>query len=183
MLDIERFQTVFKNLARGKKHIMASIRNHYLLLETSLSNRFTRINCMNLVCNIRLSTSFRLKGGVEWNKSARSSTLAGFAAKADSADKHDAMITPLGAAKNTQLTMTELRSVSASHIHIYRRAANVTWLCNRFRTCGVQAAPSSRSSSASLTDAAPPFACGTECRTSSRWTLQRHTDKFCTRTV
>ena len=32
ILDIERFHTLFKSLARGKENVMASIKNHYLLL-------------------------------------------------------------------------------------------------------------------------------------------------------
>lgn len=43
LLDIERFQTVFKGLARGTADVMESILNHYVLLETTLSNRLTSI--------------------------------------------------------------------------------------------------------------------------------------------
>jgi hypothetical protein len=39
MLDIERFHTVFKKLARGTKSTMASIKAHYKLLLGSLANR------------------------------------------------------------------------------------------------------------------------------------------------
>ena len=33
ILDIERFYTLFKSLARGRENVVASIKNHYLLLE------------------------------------------------------------------------------------------------------------------------------------------------------
>ena len=39
MLDIERFQTVFKGMARGTKNPMQSILNHYQLREVSDYNR------------------------------------------------------------------------------------------------------------------------------------------------
>ena len=35
LLDIERFQAVFKRLARGTADVMESILNHYVLLESS----------------------------------------------------------------------------------------------------------------------------------------------------
>jgi hypothetical protein len=40
MLDIERFQTVFKSLARSPRDVMVSIRNHYMILDVSLNNRY-----------------------------------------------------------------------------------------------------------------------------------------------
>ena len=39
MLKIERFQTVFKSLARGTRNVMQSIQNHYELKEASDYNR------------------------------------------------------------------------------------------------------------------------------------------------
>ena len=39
MLDIERFQTVFKGMVRGTKNPMQSILNHYQLREVSDYNR------------------------------------------------------------------------------------------------------------------------------------------------
>jgi hypothetical protein len=40
-LDMERFQVVLKGCAQGKKHVMTSILNNFLLLEVSLNNRLT----------------------------------------------------------------------------------------------------------------------------------------------
>ena len=69
MLQIERFQTVFKSCARGTKDAMMSIRNHYLLLETALCNRLSRKQT--------------------WSIDAPRSTAAGFAAREGSTNRKD----------------------------------------------------------------------------------------------
>ena len=92
MLDIERFQTVFKSLARGTVNVMKSIENHYILLEASLNNRVTVTD-------------------MEWTRPARGNTTAGFAAKADSADKHDRVTEPMGAGTVNELSLEELSEV------------------------------------------------------------------------
>ena len=78
MLDIERFHTLFKGLARGTKNIMQSICNHYVLLEASQMNRNTV--------------------DMEWASPARRSSIAGLAQKPDSAFKTDRCYRPKGAA-------------------------------------------------------------------------------------
>ena len=77
ILDIERFHTLFKKLARGSVNVMASIKNHYLLLETALSAR--------------------LDEDVNWTRPAPKSTMAGYAQRQDSEDRADRMFTPRGA--------------------------------------------------------------------------------------
>ena len=76
MMDIERFHTLFKSLARGRTNVMESIKNHYEVLEASLQNRGT-VN-------------------MEWTADARRSTMAGMAEKPDSAFRTDRCIRPLG---------------------------------------------------------------------------------------
>ena len=92
MLDIERFQTVFKSLARGTVNVMKSIENHYILLEASLANRVAQ-------------------NGVEWTRSARNSTTAGFAAKPDAKDKLERVTEPMGAGTSTELSLEDLAEV------------------------------------------------------------------------
>ena len=77
ILDIERFHTLFKKLARGSTNVMASIKNHYLLLEVALAARLT--------------------ADVDWTLNAAKSTMAGYAARQDSDDRSDRMFTPKGA--------------------------------------------------------------------------------------
>jgi hypothetical protein len=79
ILDIERFHTLFKKLARGRRHIMTSIKNHYLLLEMSLQARLTE--------------------DINWTRRAVKSSMAGYAQRLDSDDRADRMFTPLGAGK------------------------------------------------------------------------------------
>ena len=64
LMDIERFHTLFKSLARGRGKIMASIKNHFGILEASLWNRAT----VDMV----------------WTTAARPSSMPGAAEKADS---------------------------------------------------------------------------------------------------
>jgi hypothetical protein len=87
MLDIERFHTLFKGLARGTKNIMASICNHYVLLEASQMNRATV--------------------DMEWAAPARRSSIAGLAQKPDSAFKTDRCYRPEGAPTPGKLSPEE----------------------------------------------------------------------------
>ena len=98
MLGQERFQTVFKSLARGTRNVMQSICNHYLMLEVALSNRLTK--------------------NVAWTTKAPRSSSAGFAARFDSRDKADRMAAPLGAGKADTLTMAELREVRVAFLSV-----------------------------------------------------------------
>ena len=91
ILDIERFHTLFKSLARGKENVMASIKNHYLLLEVSLSAR--------------------MSAEVDWTSLPAKSTPAGYAGRLDSEDKADRMCQPFGKVKCTTLTSDEYRLV------------------------------------------------------------------------
>ena len=87
MLDIERFHTLFKGLARGTKNIMRSICNHYVLQEASQMNR----NTMDM----------------EWAAPARRSSIAGLAQKPDSAFKTDRCYRPRGTATPGKLSPEE----------------------------------------------------------------------------
>ena len=91
ILDIERFHTLFKSLARGKENVMASIKNHYLLLEVSLSAR--------------------MSAEVDWTSLPAKSTPAGYAGRLDSEDKADRMCQPFGKVTCTTLTSDEYRLV------------------------------------------------------------------------
>ena len=62
MLDIERFHTAFKKLARGKGDVMASIRENWYLLESVNQNRLVEDH--------------------DWTRAAPRSTAAGVAAQA-----------------------------------------------------------------------------------------------------
>ena len=91
ILDIERFHTLFKSLARGKENVMASIKNHYLLLEVSLSAR--------------------MSAEVYWTSLPAKSSPAGYAGRLDSEDKADRMCQPFGKVTCTTLTSDEYRLV------------------------------------------------------------------------
>ena len=91
LLDIERFQTVFKRLARGTADVMESILNHYVLLESSLSNRLT--------------------SDVEWATPALPSTVAGYLGRLDSSDRADRICHGLGASTPYVLSGEEYKQV------------------------------------------------------------------------
>ena len=55
ILDIERFHTLFKNLARGTTNVMQSIANHYQLLEAVLAARLTEV--MDWTCEPAASSA------------------------------------------------------------------------------------------------------------------------------
>jgi hypothetical protein len=89
LMDIERFHTEFKKLARGKVNVMASIKNHYEILEASLQNRGT----VKMV----------------WTSDAPRSSMAGMAEKPDSAFKTDRCVAPLGSCKDKQLSSADFK--------------------------------------------------------------------------
>lgn len=91
LLDIERFQTVFKGLARGTADVMESILNHYVLLEGSLSNRLT--------CDM------------DWANPALPSSIAGYVARFDSSDRSDSFCRGLGASTPYVLKRDEYKQV------------------------------------------------------------------------
>jgi hypothetical protein len=87
MLDIERYHTLFKKLARGT-NTMASIKNHYDILEACNQNRLIE--------------------NMQWSSDALRSTPAGLAAKPDSAFKTDRCVAALGASTNGKLSPSNL---------------------------------------------------------------------------
>ena len=91
ILDIERFHTLFKSLARGKLNVMRSIANHYTLLEAALEAR--------------------LNGQVDWTIQPRKSSAAGYASRLDSEDKTDRMSHPKGSFKLRDLTDEEFKQI------------------------------------------------------------------------
>ena len=91
LLDIERFQTIFKGLARGTADVMESILNHYVLLESSLSNRLT--------CDM------------DWANPALPSSFAGHVARFDSSDRADSFCRGLGASTPYVLKSHEYKQV------------------------------------------------------------------------
>ena len=102
ILDIERFHTQFKKMARGKKYVMASIKNHYLLLEASL---FARMDMDH-----------------QWTRAPPKSTYAGHAARQGSEVKSDLQCSPLGKARQHKLTPDEYKQIQtlwADHYPVY----------------------------------------------------------------
>ena len=91
ILDIERFHTLFKKLARGSTNLMASIKNHYLLLEISLAARLNK--------------------NIDWTRDAARSTMAGYAQRQDSDDRADRMFTPTGAATSYTIPYTDRQQI------------------------------------------------------------------------
>jgi hypothetical protein len=79
LLDIERYHTLYKSLARGTTDVMASINNHYALLEAAISAR--------------------LEDDMEWTTTPTISSVAGLSARLDSSDRADRFCRPLGGSK------------------------------------------------------------------------------------
>jgi hypothetical protein len=90
MLDIERYHTLFKKLARGT-NIMASIKNHYDILEACNQNRLIE--------------------NMQWSSDALRSTPSGLVEKPDSAFKTDRCVAALGASTNGKLFPSNLLKV------------------------------------------------------------------------
>lgn len=102
ILDIERFHTLFKQLARAKFNVMASIKNHFLLLEASMTSR--------------------LHVPMTWVNSPSTSSVVGMAARLDSADKADRMWSVLGPRKPyvvPQDDVQQLQTLWADHYDDY----------------------------------------------------------------
>jgi hypothetical protein len=91
ILDIERFHTLFKSLARGRENVMASIKNHYQLLEVALAGRMNE--------------------DMDWSNLPAKSTPAGYAGRLDSEDKNDRMCQPYGLSTKNTLLPDELKQV------------------------------------------------------------------------
>ena len=102
MLDIERFHTSVKNLARGKKDPEESIIRHYALSLSSTTNRLTT--------------------SMEWTNSPRFSTPAGQEQALDSSDKLDRMTRPLGVLKEHNFNCEDFKLIQqlwASQYPVY----------------------------------------------------------------
>jgi hypothetical protein len=105
ILDVERFHTLFKDMARGTRNVMKSILNHFLLLEAALANR--------LDPNVR----------VDWIREAPKGTVAGYAARLDSEDRQDRMWSPKGATTNYTVPVEDrqmLRTLWADNYSEYK---------------------------------------------------------------
>ena len=121
MLDIERFQTVFKGMARGTKNPMQSILNHYQLREVSDYNRlvneyyfvdfFEYIPYRCKYAPYHHVTRFLQVKKMSWTKAAKRSTSAGFAARSDVLDKSDRMVATKGSSTWDTLSSAELKQV------------------------------------------------------------------------
>lgn len=108
-LDMERFQVVLKGCARGKKNVMTSILNNFLLLEVSLSNRLT--------------STF------DWTVTPTGSSTASYLAQRESKDKTDRMYTPKGKFKRSTIETESFNELKA----LWRlRSATYKALCSRF---------------------------------------------------
>ena len=112
-LDIERLHTVFKKLARGRKNVLASIANHYALMETAMVAR--------------------LKADQEWSFPAAKSSFPGHAARADSEDKADRHCEALGGSKVERLTDTEFQQVQTLWADHYPEYAELHRKFRRYR--------------------------------------------------
>ena len=91
MLDIERFQTVFKRCCRGTKNAMMSILNHYMLLDIALSNR--------------------LQHDQTWTAKPPRSTAAGHAAREGSTKRKDRLWAAKGKGVAMELEDVEMKEV------------------------------------------------------------------------
>jgi hypothetical protein len=93
MLDIERFQTVFKGCVRGTKCGMTSALNHYMLLEIALSNRMS--------CD------------QTWSIKAPRSSAAAHSQRRGSSIRKDRLWTTNGQGKPFELDEDEMESIVA----------------------------------------------------------------------
>ena len=126
ILDIERFHTLFKSLARGRENVMASIKNHYLLLEVALSARMNE--------------------DLDWTTLPAKSTPARYAGRLDSEDKDDRMCQPFGKAASETLLPDELQQVQTLWADSYPVYFNLhkrynAWKKKRARSNGGQRCP------------------------------------------
>jgi hypothetical protein len=91
MLDMERFQTVLKSCAKGKKNVMQSIVSNYQLLKTSLQ--------------------MRLVSPFDWVVSPCQSSTAAYLDEADSMKRNDRMHRVQGASRYRLLRTHEFKNV------------------------------------------------------------------------
>ena len=102
MLDIERFQTVFKRCCRGTKNAMISILNHYMLLDVALSNRLLQDQT--------------------WTAKPPQSTAAGHAAREGSTKRKDRLWAVKGKGVAMELDDGEMKEVEdlwCSHVDAF----------------------------------------------------------------
>ena len=91
MLDMERFQTVLKSCAKGKKNIMRSIVNNYQLLKSSLNTR--------------------LLSPYDWLIKPSTSSTAAYLEEADSAKRTDRMYTVKGKSSTGRLGASRFKNL------------------------------------------------------------------------
>jgi hypothetical protein len=117
-LDMERFQVVLKGCARGKRNVMTSILNNFLLLEVSLSNRLT--------------STF------DWTVTPTESSTASYLAQRESKNKRDRMWTPKG-----KFTRSTIETESFNELKALWRLRSATFnaLCLRFSREGQNLRP------------------------------------------
>jgi hypothetical protein len=113
MLDIERYHTLFKSLARGKSNVMCSIKNHYEIYEACQQNRL-------------------IVEDIEWTANARASTVAGLAAKPDSALKNERCVATKGEGAPGELSDADLLQVQALWALQYPAFADMLKLYDRY---------------------------------------------------
>jgi len=104
ILSIERYHTLFKTFARSKKHVMASINNHFQLHDAAQHSRMNE--------------------NMTWTHAPARSTFAGHAARLKSDDKSDRLCDPVGRGTAGDLTAEELQQVQtlwADHYPVYHK--------------------------------------------------------------
>jgi hypothetical protein len=83
LMEIERYHTQFKNYARGRMNLMASIKNHHSLMEAS--------------------EAARLENEMDWTLEPPRSSVSGLAARLDCADRAERVCNPLGKSQDYDL--------------------------------------------------------------------------------
>jgi hypothetical protein len=91
MLDMERFQTVLKTCAKGKKNVMRSIVNNYQLLKTSMNTR--------------------LVSPCDWVVSPCQSSTAAYLQEANSMKRTDRWHSVKGKSRTRRLTTSEFKNL------------------------------------------------------------------------
>ena len=102
LMDIERFHTRYKGMARGTTDVMVSINNAFSLREAS--------------------TSARLEDDINWTTAPTTSSVAGLCSRLDSSDRSDRVWTPKGA--ETSFTLSpeayqQVQTLWADHYPVY----------------------------------------------------------------
>jgi hypothetical protein len=102
LMDIERFHTRYKGMARGTTDVMVSINNAFSLREAS--------------------TSARLEDDINWTTAPTASSVAGLCSRLDSSDRSDRVWTAKGV--ETSFTLSpeayqQVQTLWADHYPVY----------------------------------------------------------------